>query len=169
MSKLIMPLMLILSITTTTTAHAWLGSLARLGSRTADDAASSTASRYGQHLSDIPLDLATTTSQAQPMPTIGNTRFDVHWLLEMQRQQLQPAYRRLKSTHASDQVVVQLTVQANGTVSALKLVSSTLKQPSFEQKLLDAIRHTQFAAGQYAVWSQHYTFEFKNKSNAKRR
>jgi TonB family protein len=94
-------------------------------------------------------------------------RFDVPWLLEAQRQQLQPVYRRLKPKRTADQIVVHLTVQPNGTVSDLKLLSSTLKQPRFEAKLLSAIRQTQFGAGQYAVWSQSYRFEFK--SSHKRR
>lgn len=164
MFKLIMQLVILLSITTSLTAHAWLGSLARLG-RHADDAASASATRYGQHLTDIPLDVPAT----QPAQPIGNHRFDVPWLLEIQRQQLQPAYRRLKPKRTADQIVVHLTVQPNGTVSDLKLISSTLKQPQFEAKLLSAIRQTQFGAGQYAVWSQSYRFEFKSSSSHKRR
>ena len=162
MSKLIMQLVILLSITTSFAAHAWLGSLARLG-RHADDAAGASATRYGQHLTDIPLDVPAT----QPAQPIGNIRFDVPWLLEAQRQQLQPVYRRLKPKRTADQIVVHLTVQPSGTVSDLKLISSTLKQPQFEAKLLSAIRQTQFGAGQYAVWSQSYRFEFK--SSHKRR
>lgn len=79
---------------------------------------------------------------------VGNYRSeeDIAYVMDLNKSKLHSLYRRARRTNPGlkGKIVLEITIQASGKVSAVKIKSSELNDPTLESKLLARIRQFDF-------------------------